>query len=68
MKIAGKTDKIKNLWIKHGKNIQNWEKSSHLRCDVEQEQRASVNRDSEAIVVGAGRCDREGKTIYTAYA
>ena len=39
-----------------------------LLSEVEQEQRPSGNRDREAIVVGAGLCDGEGKRAYIAYA
>ena len=39
-----------------------------LLSEVEQEQRPSGNEDREAIVVGAGLCDGEGESAYTAYA
>ena len=39
-----------------------------LLSEVEHEQRPSGNEDREAIVVGAGLCDREGELAYTAYA
>ena len=39
-----------------------------LGPEVAQEQRPSGNGDREAIVVGAGLCDREGERAYTAYA
>ena len=38
-----------------------------LLSEVEQEQRPSRNRDSEAIVVGAGLCHGEGERAYTVY-
>ena len=38
-----------------------------LLSEVEQEQRPSGNGDREAIVVGAGLCDGEGKRAYTVY-
>ena len=38
-----------------------------LLSEVEQEQRPSGNGDREAIVVGAGLCDREGERAYTVY-
>ena len=38
-----------------------------LLSEVEQEQRPSGNGDREAIVVGAGLCDGEGKRAYIAY-
>ena len=39
-----------------------------LLSEVEQEKRPSGNEDREAIVVGAGLWDGEGKRAYTAYA
>ena len=36
-----------------------------LQSEVEQEQRPSEKRDSEAIVVGAGHCDGDGERAYT---
>ena len=38
-----------------------------LVSEVEQEQRPSGNGDREAMVVGAGLCDREGERAYTGY-
>ena len=38
-----------------------------LLSEVEQEQKPSGNRDREAIVVGAGLCNREGERTYTIY-
>ena len=39
-----------------------------LLSGVEQEQRPSENEDREAIVEGAGLCDGESDSAYTAYA
>ena len=38
-----------------------------LLSEVEQEQRPSENRDTEAIVVGAGLCDGESERAYIVY-
>ena len=39
-----------------------------MLSEVEEEQRPRGNGDREAIVVGAGLCDREGERAYTANA
>ena len=39
-----------------------------LLSEVEQDPRPSGNEDREAIIVGAGLCDGEGESAYTAYA